>query len=277
MNATTRSFGGSPLLASAEPRVEPLRGRCLREVRSSGDLPLVRRETLTWSGGIGGRPLRVAFDAENPGDRPTRAVTAGIGVAAFGAFVPSRVVAQVAIPALAPGETARPTAVLRASDLPPTLVARPLLRRTPGIPSRTVGTPLSPGFSRLFLDLLGDRTTAWAGNLDVWMDERPRVERHCARLRCLARGTASRALAVVHTRPGDAVAFQATAPTGWDVQLDLAEGTVEAGRWYALRRGNLLVVSIRPPGDADARGEVVVHVRRRSDERVVPVEFQLVA
>src|SRR5262245_47711168 len=88
------------MVAWGTPRAAALRSR-------DTTLPVIRRESLRWTGGTGGRPLVVEMDAENPSDRPTRPVAARLGAALFGAFVPSQFVDAFPVPAMAPGQRVR--------------------------------------------------------------------------------------------------------------------------------------------------------------------------
>jgi hypothetical protein len=58
---------------------------------------------VTCTGGYGGRPLLVEFDAENPHARPTPAVLARLALAPAGAAGPHRTVDAFGIPSLMPG------------------------------------------------------------------------------------------------------------------------------------------------------------------------------
>lgn len=219
-------------------------------------LPVVRPETLVWSGGHGGRPLSVGFDAENPSDKPSRPVTVGIGLAGFGAFLPSRLVDEVVVPMLQPGGTLRVQ-----HDLP-----------------AQVALPEAPAQLRTLLPE-DPSQVPWAGSVSLWLEGRPRVERQSARLRCLNPGATSIAVALVHTEPDERLAFASETPApGWEVRLGYAgQSPLAEGAWIAAPRPTpaTLHVAIRPSLSATGQGRVTVHVTRASDGRCVPVEFEL--
>lgn len=253
MHAPRATFA-PPSIPVAPTAVDSLPAARRRFFEARTALPVVRRETLVWGGGCGGTPLSVMFDAENPGDRPTRPVVVGLGVAAFGAFLPSRIVARVSVPLLLPGARRR--------------IAVRLLR-----------TALPDGPAGLLPELeAGGENRRWAGNLDLWMEGRMRVERHCADLRCLSPGVESIVAAFVHADAEDALCFAATTPgEGWRVRLHLgARGPLEAGEWVEAGQGmSMLLVGIRPPPTVEGPGLVTVTATRRSDGRSVPIEFSL--
>ena len=216
-------------------------------------LPVVRRETLTWSGGSGDTPLCVALDAENPSDRPSRPVEASLLVAPFGAFLRGARLGSVTIPLLPPGGRAHVEQAFPGAVLP----------------------PAPDGL----LPLLGNERH-FAGNLELWMEGRPHVERHRARLQVLRPGVTSFAYAGVHAAEGESLAFSWTSSgLDWAVELDYAgRRPLVPGDWVPARTGtSTLFVAIRPPLDSDGHGGVSIEVTRRSDGRSVPVEFELEA
>jgi hypothetical protein len=239
-------------LSPAPGAVDPIAALWARRLAQQTVLPVVRRETLVWSGGRGGTPLEVAFDAENPSDRPTRPVQVGIGVATFGAFIPSRVAAVETVPMLLPGGRRRVSVAIPASLLPaPPDGLVPLLDAEP-------------------------RVLQWAGNIDVWMEGVPHVERHAARLTSLTPGVLSLAHAVVQAARRDELAFTSeTSEPGWAVRLSAyGRDPIEEGTWVpAAAMLASLFVGIRPPLEAEKGAKAVVTVTRRSDAKSVPIEF----
>ena len=246
------NLASTPATSPPQAAADPISVLWARRLAQQTVLPVVRRETLVWSGGRGGTPLEVAFDAENPSDRPTRPVEVGIGVAAFGAFVPSRIAALETVPLLLPGGRRRVSVSIPASLLPePPASLVPLLDPEP-------------------------RVLQWAGNIDIWMEGRPRVERHCARLISLTPGVMSLAHAVVQVARRDELSFSSEASEyGWTVRLSAyGRDAIEEGTWVpAAAMRATLFVGIRPPLDAENGASVVVTVTRRSDAKSVPIEF----
>lgn len=228
----------------------------------AGVLPVIRRESLRWTGGTGGRPILVQMEVENPSDRATQPVVARIGAALLGAFVPSQAVDRFSIPALPPGGRMR-----LARGLNPAvggMVLPPQLLQALGLPRGVAPARTDPVF--------------WAGNLDVWMDRQVRVERHCAALHCLLPGRDNYAAAFVSAPRGHAVSFQCSLPDDdWRATLFYLGGRapVEQGDWYPATLRGVLGVLVRPPKAGGAEAGLVVNVTRRSDGRTVPVEFRL--
>ena len=225
--------------------------------------PVVRRESITWSGGRGGGALLVELDAENPHDRPTPGVLARLALAPFGAFLPHRTVDAFGIPSLMPGarvHLARPVA--------PFLV--PAISADEARHAR--------------LEPLQSPAIAWAGNVEVRIGRQPAVERHCAFLDALAPGAHNIAIACVSCERDDAVSYAPSGEgEGWVAELLQmptsggfgAATPIRRGEWYSAWPKAYVRIDFATPRDAAATTPFVLEVTRRSDGTTVPVEFRL--
>jgi hypothetical protein len=207
-------------------------------------LPVLRAKDLTWQ--VRGAFLEVAIEMTNPSSEPTVPDHLVIEAAAFGAFVPTVPVARVAVPSMEPNERRRVTAQ---------------------IPMATVQGVFNPlRYPREFRRVLMiQRSTHWAGNLNVYFDRAPQdaVEAHLAFGLEVPAGLAiSLGFAV---EPGATYRFDAAASDpDWHVQSEWLPGL------------HFSLVIVTPPYAVGARSDVEVRVTRTSDGRVVPVAFSFV-
>ncbi len=145
-------------------------------------LPAIRREGIRWSGGMNGTDLVIDLEFENPGSQPSRATSAIVQIAAFGAFVPWRPLTVVGVPPIPP----RRRLVLRTAvdpDDPRDLDVPGFGRRAPaqidGTLEWTNPQPLRGLMARLLGGMRGPvPTTHFVGNLNVFVPGSKPVERH---------------------------------------------------------------------------------------------------
>lgn len=257
---------------------------------------------------VGGNQVSIEIEIENGGALPSQPASLRLEAAPFGAFVPWRPLATVTVPAI----PARGTAVVRAVArrprpqpvgsfsglVPPALVvaagSADERRRTATARTRDRVLP-----AVLFMALLRRRSTSaelppdlwdlldgpqphWAGNLNVWIADKP-VERHLAPRLRIHPGRANLAAFCVGDRP-DRYAFQVEgADEDWGHALFDAvtgkqfawSGASAAQRtWHAVQGMEYVVLVLRPPGACE-RGAVLVHVTQRSSWKTAVVEFDL--
>jgi hypothetical protein len=195
-----------------------------------------------------GTTVEVVVGVVNRGPDRTDPGHLVVEAAHLGAFVPGRVVARIAVPALDPGERRTVGFDLNRNALP-----------SPAVLNEVILKVFSPILKARDVELLS--TVDWAGNLNVWFDVAPErtVEVHRALNLKVA---ASRKVALGVFLPEEA--------NGFDIAT-----SCDAPQWSAdvvrvAREICLLVVSA--PG-AGTRATVDLLVTRRADGRAVPVEF----
>jgi hypothetical protein len=234
--------------------------------------------------------VAIEVTVSNPGPAPSAAQPAVLAAAPFGAFVPWRPLALLQVPELGPGQsavlktTARPT---RPAPLgPPDRVPPRQLLTALGAaddrprPIRPLGV-LPPDL----MQLLGQGSTHWAGNLNIFIGSKP-VERHLARALRIYPGRVNLAMFVVGCGR-DAYRFRLAGPgAAWGaalydttdrqaLSLDLTGcSPVRTDDWVEVDRTRILFLAIQPPAGCP-RGEVEVQVEQRSTGQQAVVEFSL--
>src|SRR5262249_20111927 len=149
---------------------------------AAASLLCIDREDIAFHPGAPGQ-VAIAITVRNLGEGRSPLTRATIQAAPLGAFVPWQPLARVRVPSLEPGETH----VIRLAAARP---APPPLGPPDRVPPRMLLTALGFGDRRRSrrstgtlpadpLELLGRRNTYWAGNLNVFVGDRP-VERHLA-------------------------------------------------------------------------------------------------
>jgi hypothetical protein len=248
----------------------------------------VRREDITFTTLPGGR-VAISVRVENRGPARSHRGVAVLQAAPLGAFVPWRPLTAVAVPALAPGETAvlqaearrpRPAALGDASRVPP----QGLLTALASDDERERAQPGQPVLPADLMDLLGRGGAHWAGNLNIFIGGRA-VERHMAQALRVYPGRVNLAMFIVGSGR-DAYAFELRGPAAdWGAALysmnggvsltDLrAASSVPQGQWVEVMRQSMMMLALQPPRGCPA-GAVEVHVEQRSTGQQAVVEFSL--
>ena len=199
--------------------------------------PTLAKEGLGWRTVAPGI-VEIRVDLANHGHEPTPPADLNIEAAVLGAFVPSMPVARVAVGFLDPGERRR---VLVRVD-------RSIL---------DVLAKCYHGIGRDTLDLMAQ--SEWAGNLNVWFDRDQPVELHQA---LMLRVPAGRPVALHFFTAERTTCAVRVSDRLWRAIVD------------GLDSGGMLIVE--PPQTAGLSAEVTVDVTRKSDGKVVPVEFSFV-
>ena len=229
---------------------------------SAPDLPcpVIRRESIRWTGGAYGTPIRIELDFENPEHRPSRIVSAHLEVASFGAFLPWKPLTTVQVPPVPPwgrvrvatagGDAARP---LLAGLMVPTITRR--LFRT--------ASPLN------FQDFFPRGSSPhFVGNLNVYVTRSQPVERHRGHLVGLRPGRQNLACFMVGDGKKDRYTFSiGQVEPGWDLRLQGVEWDSPVEFDSAM-----VLLSMKPPHRAQS-GNLSVLVQRGSTGQKVPVEF----
>ncbi len=164
-------------------------------------------------------------------------------------------------------------------------LARTPHRRADGNESgakREANAALPPDIMRL----LGRRGSLhWAGNVNVLMGEGA-VERHLAQALRIYPGLENHAMLIVASKGRNAYAFELHGDgAAWDVQLhafaasvsgdgDLPFWEIGCGQWYDVAGYFIVDLLIQTPVVCE-RGEVQVHVTRKSTGKTAIVEFDL--
>lgn len=258
------------------------------------------------------KPALVNIDVvlSNRGARPTVPTLVRFQSAPLGAFVDWRPLAEVFVPAVAPGachricfEVDRPPT--RALGDPANIPPAPLLTALGmGEPepshdpqllrmSRSCSSPSAIGFqtaplSSDIFELLGRGNPHWAGNLNVFVGARA-VERHLARALRIYPGRTNMAFFVVGSGR-DGYSFELRGGgAGWECALYNPQSSlaslsllasandaswVEEGQWIEIARQSFMLLAIRPPARCGA-GIMEVRVTQRSSGRTAAVEFDL--
>jgi len=258
------------------------------------------------------KPGLVAIDVAlaNRGVQPTVPTLVRFQSAPLGVFVDWRPLAEVYVPAIAPGARHRicfevdcPRAMTLGdpAKIPPDRLLtalgmgesepshNPQLLRTSAVGSAqpAIGFQTAPLASDVF-ELLGRGNPHWAGNLNVFVAEQA-IERHLARALRIYPGRTNMAFFVVGSGR-DGYSFELRGGgAGWECALYnphanrmatslLASANeaalVEEGRWIEIERQSFMLLAIRPPTHCDA-GSIEVRVTQRSSGRTAAVEFDL--
>ena len=290
--------------ASAGPGREQLRPTRLFHsmLRNLGEPPareelVLDRNDISFSAVRPG-VVRIRLTVRNRGTQVSSPTAWTIQAAPLGAFLPWQPLTAVAVPALAPGATidvttevpqppVRPigsfanvppsrllTALLNPDERPPGAVARFLSWRRGG--RRQTGLPPD-----LFA-LLGRANSHWAGNLNVFVGDRP-VERHFAQALRIYPGRTNLAMFVVGSgrddyrlqTQGDGAAWttlvDATGRSSLLIDKDEL-GPVRQSEWIEVYGTHVMLLTMCPPEDC-RQGNVEVHVTQRSTGKTAVVEF----
>jgi hypothetical protein len=229
------------------------------------------------------------------GHLPLAPGLAVIQAAPLGAFVPWKPLAMLPVPSLQAGETrvlrlqaAVPrTAVLGdPAKIPPHRLLTALAEEDEPEDAMSATVPLPSTTAPLANDvfaLLGRENPHWAGNLNVFVNDRA-VERHLAQALRIYPGRLNLAMFVVGSG-SDAYSFTLKGSgAAWDAALhDVSCGSrfssdpqnqIPLKKWIPMDRMRVLMLAIRPPRGC-GEGEVEVHVRQRSTGKKAVVEFTL--
>ena len=259
--------------------------------------------------------VRIQITVHNLGDHTSPPTPMRLESAPLGAFVPWQPLTRLLVPALEPGESRElsaevarphPASLGDFNRVPPerllTAVNAPnqppprsgtgfggilnLFRR--GRPARSSGrdlagrATLAPDLS----DLLGRGQPHWAGNINVFVGNRP-VERHLSKALRVYPGRANLAMFVVGD-PGkrDAYSFELVGlePDWKAVLYDMKNNQgllvnpsavpIEETQWVESDGGLMLMLATHPPADCRT-GNLEVHVTRQSSRKTAVVEFDL--
>jgi hypothetical protein len=257
--------------------------------------------------------VRIEITVHNAGTHRSPPTPMIVESAPLGAFVPWRPLAQLLVPALEPGESHQLTTEATRSHpgtlgdfnrVPPKRILTAV--NSPDQPSPKAGSGLigalnffrkerparSPGrkgkasLAPDLWDLLGRGQPHWAGNINVFIGHQA-VERHLAGALRIYPGRSNLAMFVVGD-PGrpDAYAFELVglAPD-WqvglhdvtnsrDLRIGPADVPIEEMEWVESEGGLLVILATRPPAKCE-RGNLEVHVTRRSCGKTALVEFDL--
>lgn len=239
----------------------------LRE--ASLPFPVIEREGVLWTGGVGDEPLRVRLELENPSAiLPTLPGTALLGVAPFGAFLRWKPLTRVSIPSLPPGGRRFVTLTAGGEG------NRNLL---PSLPTRA----FSQDFGAWLLGRAGLAAFRhfktlnyphFVGNLNVFVTRNAPVERHVQRAIGLRPGHDNLALFIVGDGKRDSYTFSVKdQEPGWQIEL----AGIAWERPVELSSSTILL-RVSPPVKAET-GRISILVSRESTRQRVPVEFELEA
>lgn len=210
-------------------------------------LPSIRRESISWR--TDGDHVVISIELANYSTEPTAEDTLVIEAASFGAFVPNVPITSIAIGSLDPGERrTESVAILRDS-----------LNQFNNPPApRVMGAAIRNAFN---VEIDPKSHVHWIGNLNVYFESAPErsVERHCAfGLRVPAGSKIAAGFSVIGAQ--DRTTFDVfTSDDAWS-----GEG---------VSGGSCGLLLVHAPQEIGKRAEVTVEVRRGSDGKIVPIEF----
>ena len=253
--------------------------------------------------------VSIRIIVHNRGERASSPAVLHVQSAAFGAFLPWRPLTSVPLPRIAPG--AAHTVELQARAGTPgsegTLAPLPLVGGGMAMPPTSRGAAPARGgdgqegigrnedarggagrhWLRLLRDASGPLGTAhWAGNLNVWVDGGPEVERHMSRgLRAVA-GRQNLACFFVGSVRADGYRFHFSGEHAlWSPRLyplhgillgHAAPGDLPSHlgdrEWKEFSGPAPFILQFLPPAGSTS-GELIVHVEQRSTGREALVEF----
>jgi hypothetical protein len=287
------------------------------KVRSGYEATLrVERTDISFED-VPGDKVRIRVTVHNTGSQSSRPTFMRLESAPLGAFVPWQPLAAVAVPALEPGESrelstevARPhpaplgqfdrvpprkvlTAVNSPDEAPPApsdagfaALMDLFLRRQGDRSGSRSGTGTTASLAPDLLELVGREQPHWAGNINVFVHNRP-VERHLATALRVYPGRGNLAMFMVGGGGrADAYAFELVGlDPDWKTALyDVTSNRslllgpcdmpIEETRWVEADGGLLAILATHPPAGCEA-GRLEVHVTRRSCGRTAIVEFDL--
>lgn len=236
-------------------------------------LPELRRQGIRWSGGVNGDDLVIELEFENPAPDRTRASSAIVHIAEFGAFVPWRPLTVIRVPPIPPG--GRRTVVTAVDPEDPNDLAIPGFGKRDALVPRRLARG---GLRGLFACLFGEAHDVTAlqvhfvGNLNVFVPGSQPVERHVNRTIKLDPKKHNLAWFVVGDGARDTYTFTPESdPPGWSTEIQ----GVEWNEPVAIARSSF-GVSMQAPAGA-TWGRVTIWVERASTAQRVPVEFELAA
>jgi hypothetical protein len=246
-------------------QLSPLPESSISLLRPSGpDLPcpIIRRESIHWTGGANRTPIRIQLDFENPEHRPSRMVSAHVEVASFGAFLTWKPLTTVQVPPVPPWGRVR-IATAGGDKALPTLASLT-------IPSLARGL-FRTGTLKSFPDFFSRGSSPhFVGNLNVYVTRTQLVERHVGHAVGLRPGCQNLACFMVGDGRRDRYTFTiGQSDPGWDLRLQGVEWDTPVEIESAM-----ILLGIEPPRRAQS-GHVSVLVHRGSTGQKVPVEFCL--
>jgi len=223
--------------------------------------PTVIRESISWRDA--GDAIEVSLGVLNLESTPNDELELIIEAAPFGAFVPGKPVARIAVGALDPGEGRNLSVRLDRTTLEQLGLGPILFESARASGAKAIVDPR--------------RHPRWIGNLNVYFDRDPNnaVERHCAfNLRVPVATTFAAAFFVKEASPCELTT--ATSSPVWSATV-IGNPQVPPFNPLGSRRTNwhrIRLVSITTPEQVGDKATVTVDVRRLHDARVVTVEFE---
>ena len=216
----------------------------LLEPTVARSLPTIRRESISWR--TEGAMVYIDIELANNSWEQTTEDTLVIEAAPFGAFIPNVPITSIAVGSLDPGERRIETIAVR----------RDVLDRF-NQPMQNLAQRLVQRFD---VQIDPAAHVHWIGNLNVYFESQAdrAVERHCAfnlRVPC-----GSKVVAMFMIQDALDLTF--------DVFASDDEWTGEVTNDWSFA---LLLVDA--PNEAGKRAHVTVDVKRNSDGKIVPVEF----
>jgi hypothetical protein len=241
-------------------------------------VPTVIRESINWRT-LDEDTVVASVDVLNLESHRSDDVELTIEAAPFGAFVPGTPVARVLVVALDPGESRNVTVRLNRKTLNE-LGLHPIL----------VDSARASGATAVISPM---HHPQWIGNLNIYFDRAPEqsVERHRAFNLCVpANSTLTGAFIIKDPGPCE-FKVECSSPD-WSVVVRNTAGLAPAPltERFArilrnraksaandpinLLRGQFRTITVKTPDRVGDEADVIVQVKRLSDSRIVPVEFE---
>jgi hypothetical protein len=295
--ATTELLDGG--VRDLHRSLEARRADLANRDRSAGGAELyVERSDISFSD-VGRGIVRVRVTVHNRGKQASKPERLSIEAAPLGAFVPWQPLAEVVVPAIAPGSSADVTTEVRRrrvkplgsfDSVPPrrlfTALLNPDEQGSSNRPSR--GSFLTQwmssrvgGLPADLFDLLGRGNPHFAGNLNVFIGGKP-VERHLAQALRIYPGRTNFAFFILGSGQ-DAYSLRTDGDgADWTMLFDMTDcaslidrntaGRLHESEWIETNATRMMVLTMSPPSDWE-RGGVDVHVTQRSTGEKAIVEF----
>lgn len=217
----------------------------LLEPQVTQSIPTIRRESISWQ--TNGDMVEISIDLRNDSCDRTMSDVLVIEAAPFGAFIPNVPIARIAVGSMDPGERRTET----------TTVSRDTLDDLREGPDTTARNKFQSAMTALVEE---SSHVHWIGNLNVYFESRPgaSVERHRAFGLRVPAGNTLGAMFMVKDAM-DCTFDVCCSKDSWSGEI--------------LSPAPIALLCMQTPSTVGDRCHVTVEVKRTSDGRIVPVEF----
>jgi len=244
---------------------------------------------------VGPDQVRIEVVVHNHGDTTSSARMMRIESAPLGAFVPWKPLAEIWIPPIPPGWVQRVRTVAerirrQPQGQPPNIAPGRILAAAfedgPRPSPTEIASPKEQSTGVLaadLLELIGQESTHWAGNLNIFIDDTP-VERHSSGKIRIEPGVHNLAMFFVGSDPDQYRFGIECDQEDWGYQLfdfdhdeavdfkSQSDSAITLGDWCRVSGHNLFFLTIDPPHKCTG-GSINVLVEQKSTSQTAKVEF----